>query len=90
MTAWERSLQMKGDPPTHRHNDQVLGHARPIQEDPRLTPQDQAKDWTLLLAVHDDASIGLHLADAALYFLMPRDALARSEWDLSFVDAQSC
>jgi uncharacterized protein YwqG len=82
---------MKGDPPTHRHPDQVLGHPSAVQEDPRTTPDDGSKDWTLLLAVHDDASIGLHLADAgALYFMMPQDALARGEWDLGFVDAQSC
>lgn len=88
--AWERSLEMKGTPPTHRYHDQLLGHARPIQEDPRMTPDDQSKDWTLLLAVHDDASICLDLADAgALYFMIPRDALAGGEWDACFVDAQS-
>ena len=36
------------------------------------------------------AALAEREADVALYFLMPRDALARSEWDLSFVDAQSC
>ena len=55
-----------------------------------MTPDDQSKDWTLLLAVHDDASICLDLADAgALYFMIPRDALAGGEWYACFVDAQS-
>jgi uncharacterized protein YwqG len=88
--ALERAAAIRDEHSSHRSSHQILGHPTVIQQDPTAYPDSDTYQWQLLLAVHDDPTISLELADAgALYYLISTDALHRKDWSSVHVDAQS-
>jgi hypothetical protein len=93
--AVENVGMLDGQYTVHR----LLGYANQIQGDVQTICQravygaemSGAREWQLLLQVDTDAAAGTHWGDVGrIYFLIERAALARREFDRTWVIMQCC